>query len=56
MQTIQIKGYSAPADDDSASNESQAENNKPVAYKISPLVWMVVFLGLGYLGVRMVLE
>lgn len=57
FQTLQIPGYSAPSDSDSALNDGNADKaQKEQSYKIPPLVWMVLFLVIGYAGIRMLLE
>ncbi len=49
-----IPGYDVPDAYDTPETSDQQSQAKP--YKIPPVAWMIIFLVVGYFGLRMVLE
>jgi len=53
--SFEIPGYNVP--DAAPANANGNDRQRPAApYSIPPAVWMVVFLVVGYMGVRFLME
>lgn len=54
VDAFMLPGYDIP---DALPAEVANDNQtKATAYKIPPVIWMIFFLVVGYVGLRMVLE
>jgi hypothetical protein len=47
-----IPGYDVP----DAFQETEASDTRAEPYKIAPAIWMIIFLVLGYVGLRVLIE
>lgn len=52
VTAFEIPGYETP----DALPIAEASDQKAVPYAIAPAIWMILFLFIGYIGIRMLLE
>jgi hypothetical protein len=56
---LKISGFSLPGYNDDSPDAlplAEASDSKAPVYKIPPVLWMVIFLVVGYIGLRWVME